>query len=478
MRQRKTLIISAIIGVLAVVGILAIYFAFQNENPEEPPLEQVLEEKLMAYETDLLDSLGSMETNADVTDYLLNWAKNKQIPAVKDRAGNVIYTVPAAEHVQDAQPSALLCSFDADSMDRYVNEIAFCLTAAKNVQNNGPLQIIFLAEEDGDKTGIQGLDMHMIPENAAVFCLGTANTDTISTVTGGFEHISISKELSQAEPEYNKAFRISLVNCPEISITSGRHVQLNPVKTLGGVLANLKSTSLLFELSDFKAGNELTVSPSSAAMTIVINDSDTAKFERKMKNSVEKVYEKYHEKYPELAYTYEEVDLPSSVFAEEDTENLVSLMYTLFNGIYHRDEEGTITAVTNIGTLSTNDSQLRIDISIISSDESMMQDISEEYETICGLCDVKFNVKERYPVYDGSTNPQTEELFSSYAEAYWNFTGGDTVPSANTAVLTNCTFLQQKNEQLPILFCSISEENIQALLGAFVTWADRGEPEK
>ena len=69
---------SAAVAVIAAFACAAVLF-LHEEEAAEPSLEEVLEEKLTAYETDLRDSLGSMDTNTDVAGYLLSWAKNKEI---------------------------------------------------------------------------------------------------------------------------------------------------------------------------------------------------------------------------------------------------------------------------------------------------------------------------------------------------------------------------------------------------------------
>ncbi len=477
-RNRKHIAIAAITLLVLLGFAIAGFLLTQDNEPAEPSLDVVLKEKLTAYETDLRDSLGSMETNDDVAEYLLSWAKNKKITAVKDSAGNVIYTVKAAEHAEDVQPVTLLAGFDASNMEAYIEEMAVALTVAKNVQNNSPLNVIFLAEKTGDKAGIQQLNMNQLADNTAVFCLGTTPSGRISTVTGGFEHIAISKKLTKVEPTYNKAFKITLKNCPEQLITGKYDASLNPIKTLGSVLANLKSTSLLFELSSFSGGSDKYLSPADATMTVVINDSDTAKFERKLNSSIEKIQEKYGEDYPELEYIYEEVDLPSKVIAKDDTDNLVSLMYTSFNGVYNRNEEGTITALTNIGRLSTKDSRLTIDVAVMCSDEDMMQEISDAYETICGLCDVTYKVKTSYPVYNGSQMAQTEELLASFEEAFFSFTNDDALVKEDTAVLTNCTFIHEEKKDLPLLFCGVTPKTKHEIAGALITWLDQGEQEE
>lgn len=474
----KKMVFLAIFLVILLIAAAAILLASRGEQVEEPSLEQVLKDKLTAYETDLRDSLGSMETNTDVGDYLLSWAKNKQISAFRDTAGNVIYTIPSAENAPDAQPAAVLCSFDAKSMEAHVEEMAIALTIARNVQNNGKLSVIFLAEEDGEKSGVKQLNYSWFTDDTAIFCLSNSSSARVSVVTGGYQHITISKKLSYNEPSYNKAYKVTLKNCPSELITGKYDATLNPIKTLGSVLANFKSTSLLFELSSFSGGSDEMLSPSRASMTVVINEGDTEKFQRKMDNSIEKIYEKYNEEYPEIEYTYEEVELPSRVIDREYTDNLVSLMYTSFNGVYNRDDEGTITALTNIGKLSTKDRRLKIDVAIMCSDALMMHEISEAYETICGLCDVNYKISEEYPVYDGSAQVKTLELLKSYEEAFLEFTGDETMVQEDTAVLTNCTFIHERNRDLPIVFCGITDKTKHKFTGSLVTWLDQGITEE
>jgi hypothetical protein len=207
-------------------------------------------------------------------------------------------------------------------------------------------------------------------------------------------------------------------------------------------------------------------------MTVVINESDTAKFEKKMNNSIEKFYEKYREDYPEIEYTYEETDLPSKVIEGDDTDNLVSLMYTAFNGVYNRDDEGTVIALTNIGRISTKDGRLKIDTAVMCCDDLIMDEISEVYETICGLCDMKFEIRENIPIYNGSENELTAELVETFRHAFEDFTEKSMVEE-NTAILTSSTALHERNPEIPMIFCGITSKSKQNITGSIITWLDQ-----
>ena len=98
LKNKKTVIAAAVvlgIIVLAVGG----FFLFGSNREEEPSLDEIIEDKLTAYETDLLDSLESMETNDDVAAYIANWGKNKKIDTTCDNFGNVIFNIKYSKKV-------------------------------------------------------------------------------------------------------------------------------------------------------------------------------------------------------------------------------------------------------------------------------------------------------------------------------------------------------------------------------------------
>ena len=135
LKNKKTVIAAAVvlgIIVLAVGG----FFLFGSNREEEPSLDEIIEDKLTAYETDLLDSLESMETNEDVAAYLTNWGKNKKIDTTRDNFGNVIFNIKAAKGQKDASPCIILCGYDANNMGDYTESMAVALTVAKNSENN------------------------------------------------------------------------------------------------------------------------------------------------------------------------------------------------------------------------------------------------------------------------------------------------------------------------------------------------------
>ena len=78
LKNKKTVIAAAAILVIIILAVGG-FFLFGLNREEEPSLDEIIEDKLTAYETDLLDSLESMETNEDVAAYLTNWGKNKKI---------------------------------------------------------------------------------------------------------------------------------------------------------------------------------------------------------------------------------------------------------------------------------------------------------------------------------------------------------------------------------------------------------------
>ena len=52
---------------------------------------------------------------------------------------------------------------------------------------------------------------------------------------------------------------------------------------------------------------------------------------------------------------YEEVKLPKRVMKRSDADEFVSVLYTLLDGVYYKDNDDKTVSATNIGSVSEND---------------------------------------------------------------------------------------------------------------------------
>lgn len=472
--KNKKLLIAAAAVVIIIGCTIGGIFLFGSNHEEEPSLDEIIEDKLSAYETDLLDSLESMETNEDVAAYLENWGKNKKINTSVDNNGNVIFTLKASKGHKDASPCVILCGYDSDHMTDYTESMAVALTVAKNGQNNCRYKVIFCPEKNGEKTSINGLSNDLFSDDTQVFYLGKSGTAKVTQVTGGYRQYELSEKLKYTSPEFDKAYKIKIRNVPSEVIGSKMGSKPNAIKTIGNLLANFKSTSMLFEVSSFYGGKSANTIPSSAGITLVINSSDSSKFECKMDKAVEKFMEKYSEDYPEIEYTYEETDLPSTVLTRDETDNIVSLMYTALNGVYNKDDDGNVVAITNIGRISSKDQKLKINVSAMSCSKEFLDEITDSYRTICGLCDVKYKCVEKYNIYNGEGLGKNVAFLKKFEEAFLDFTGSSEMKVEKAVEFTPLTILAEKNENMSMLYLGVTENTKEKYAGSLVTFMDMG----
>lgn len=471
-KKKLLIIIAAVIVIICCIAGGLFYFGLNGDK--EPSLEEIIDEKLAAYETDLADSLESMETNDDVASYLINWGKNKKINVSQDSSGNVIFSVRAAEENKNGQPCVIICGYDAKNMGEYTEPMAVALTVAKNGQQNCKYKVVFCPEDYGKKTGAENLSADLFSDNPRVFYLGKSGTSKATQVTGGFRQYELYEKLKYTVPDFDKAYKIKIKNVPSEVMGSKMGSKPNPIKTIGNLLANFKSTSMLFEVSSFYGGSSASAIPSSAGITIVINSSDASKFEDKMDKAIEKFMDKYSEDYPEIEYTYEETDMPSNVLTKNETDNIVSLMYTALNGVYNKDDDGNVVAVTNIGKISSKDGMLKIAVAAMSYSSEYLEEITESYRTISGLCNVNYDCTEKKGIYNGDGLGKNVAMMKSFEKAFADFTDGSELKNQKAVEYTPLTVLAEKNENMSLMYIGVTEKTKEKYAGSLVTFMDMG----
>lgn len=474
-KTEKRKIIYILIGIVLVIACIVggIFFVRANQT-DEPTLDEIVSDKLGAYRTDLADSLDTLSSNEKVADYLLSWASNKNIKAEKDGNNNVIFSLKAtSKDLKNVKPVIVACEYDSSDMLSYLDAVSTALTVAKNAKNHGAFQVLFMPVEKGSMVGAEALSEKYFTNDTNLFFIGKSGTSKVSLTTGGYERLMISDKLKRCEPTHDKAYKISIKNVPSQLPGNKMNALPNPIKTLGNLLANFKSTSLLFELSSFSGGQSADTMPANASMTVVINASDEEKFCSRMDNAIEKFNEKYASDYPDITYTYEEVKLPKKVFTKTETENIVSLMYTAPNGIYYKDDDGTVLALTNIGKISTKNAKLSIEVSSMSCSDELLDEIHDSYQTIAGLCNVKIRSVKSYKIFSGGG--ASSALLADFEEAFTAFTGDSEMIVEDAVETTPCNVFYEKNSSMGMLYCAVTEKTKEKFAGSIITFLDNGE---
>lgn len=441
-------------------------FSLTGCGDKEEDLSAKIEEKVGAYLTDLEDSKATLTSAKAVKDHLRSWAKSKGVACKTDSHDNVIMTVDAGEGYQDAPPTVVLCSYDPAQIDNCISPMALALYVVKNNESAGKLTVIFAKEENRDFSGVSGLNDKYFTDNANVFCLNGGGRNMWSFKTGGNSSYRFGNRLTYTVPQGEKAFKIKIDGLPGGIPDSTISSYPNPIKEIGDLLAYFKTNTMIYELADVTGGQGSGLYPKSAEATVVIDEDDFEKFQTKMDKAIESFNEDYLENYPDVTYTYEEVSVPERVLDQDSLNEFVSILYTLIDGVYARDEDDNLLSITNIGSVRMEDDAYRISAVGCGLYDASLKDIDEEYMTICGLSDVSYDKTGGHSPWSA---PADSEFAQAVSAAFTDYCGKDMeykdyVSAANTG------YVQEKNKNCNIVNVTLNEEKIERYAGTIITF--------
>ncbi len=465
MKNKKKTIAIVAIALIVIALIVAAIFIFVLGGEDEPSLQEVIENRADSYQTDFLDSVSQMKDQSSVTKYLVNWAENKGIDVTTDQNDNVIYSFKASEGLEDRKPTVILCGYDYSCIESYTNSIVCALTLARDENPRGEYKIIFVSEENGDKDAAHNIPSEYLEEANEVFYLGNDTASKIADASAGVVSYQFTNDIETMSPSYNKAYKVSIAGIPTQPITSKSVSAPNPIKTLGNLLANFKSKSVLFDLVEFTGGDELSMTPGEASITIVVSEDAAAKVETRLDSAIESFIDKYGKNYPEATYTYEVVDMPYEVIDSDVTESLISLLYTAPNGVYFKDDDKNVTAFSCITAIDYTYGASTIDVIASGYDKEKMLELSDAYQTICALTDNTFEELDSYPIY--KINEKGKALAESFTNSYFEYKT-NTLDVESMPQYTMCSALAEDYPDMNLIAIGVTNKTKDNFAGGFI----------
>lgn len=457
----------ALIIIACLIG-ASVFAVSTCEKEEEANISSKVKQKITAYRTDLEDSSATLTSTKAIKNYLCNWAESKGIHYTKDEYGNIIYEIKSSKTYKEVAPSVIVCSYDPKHFDDCIDPIAVAMYLAKNNEDTGKLTIIFAKENGHNFEGIKALSSKYFPDDANVFCLNGGPKNMWSTSTASRSTYKFTNEVEYTAPKGNKAYKITISGLPggipNLKISS----YPNPIKELGDLLAYFKTNSLIYDLAKVQGGTSDNLYPESASAVIVINENDQEKFEKRMGTAIDNFNNDFAELYPSVTYTYKEVKLPKKVLTSEDMNRFVSLLYTLVDGVFERDEDDEIISITNISSIKSENGVYTISASGNSMTAKDMNQIDLSYTTICGLSDITY---EKLDTQAGWTieNPEENPFVQQVSEAFYQYSEGK-MEYRDSIAATNCSYVYEKNPECNIMNITVNKARIEKYAGTLVTF--------
>lgn len=379
--------------ILLISAFTAVFLLFTGCGSQGEENEVSIKDRMDQNYEQITQASENAETFQVIADSLSSWAKENNLTVKSSGEQYIVLSKAASSGYEDAEDFTFHASVSLDTPEEKsedLQSVSAVMTALNGARQHGELTGIITFEKEGRPIGASALGKEYLNTDNFISVNDGNSTELINSIAAS-SNIMASKELDMVSPRYTKAYRIVLDGTPYKSPYEHRGEYPNAIKTIGDLLASCQSSGVLFELASFNGGTDVDLYPRRAEAVIVLQENDVTSFTSRFENSYENVAEYYEDLDESFEYTMTEIALPDRVIADDDTANIVSLMYTIINGTYYRSDDDEVTAFSNIGKISTKNRSFRMQINAKSLENTIMDEMHTVFETTCGLCDVNYS---------------------------------------------------------------------------------------
>lgn len=411
-----------------------------------------------------------------ISDYLVEFAKSRNIRYIQDELNNVIMFVPGTCGLEDHEPVIIQghmdmvcdkdesCTIDMDTQgldvdhdDKFVFAhgttlggddgiaIAYALAIIDDPSiPHPPLEVVVTVDEETGMFGAAGIDLSMIQgrkllnidsEDEGVF--------TVSCAGGARGTITLTAEKKTV---YGPVIRLCVDGLQGghsgVEIHKNR---ANADKVMGTLLQRINAMMPLC-ITGLSGGSKDNAIPRSCKATLVAMGTDLERLNNVIADLQQEIRSQYDE--PEAVITGDMVDaFGGNALSCEDSKKVIDLLCRVPNGViaWSKDIDGLVQTSLNLGVMTLKDA-FTMTFAVRSSVNQEKRDLLDELSNIAAEFGADYSEMGDYPAWEYR---KESPLRDAITQAYRELNGKDAEVVAIHAGL-ECGLLSEK---LPGLDC-------------------------
>ncbi len=367
---------------------------------------------------------------AKIQAHVMNFAKENNLDATKDKAGNILLKFPASKGCEKSQTVILqghldmVCEKNKDKVHDFENDsielvregewitangttlgadngigvAAAMAVAMDKTAKHGPLEVLCTSDEETGMTGVNNLHkgfitgktlLNLDSEEDGAFYVGcSGGQDTVGT---------FNLEYSNARRGY-KPFEVMVTGLrgghSGLDIANGR---ANAIKLLAQFLYKLQ---VPYQIASISGGSLRNAIPREAEAVLLLKDGDNRKVRSAATKFVKNTLLEYKTNDGGLSVKVKKLNEKfPKVFNTDLTNKLVKTLISLPHGVMAMspDMPGLVESSTNLATVKIEKNKIVIGTSQRSSIESAKENITERVVSVLELASAKAVIGESYP---------------------------------------------------------------------------------
>lgn len=408
-------------------------------------LEGLNPKGVMKFFEDISEIPRGSKNEREISDYLVKFAKDRELEVIQDEFFNVIIKKPASlgyEHV----PSMIIqghmdmvCEKNQDTEHDFIKDplklrivdgnikatgttlgadngiaVAFALAVLDSNDLAHPqLEVLITSDEEMGMTGAQNLDTSLLKSKTLINIDTEEEGELYVSCAGGAR--GIFEIPVNFERTSNKGIHIKLRGLQGGHSGAEAHLQRgNANKLLGRVLEALNN-EITINLAFINGGSKDNAIPREADAILSTDNLE------KLKEILAKYNEIFKNEYRvsdgNIYLEFEEVPV-TEVFDKESTARVINAIVLHPNGVKSMslDIEGLVESSLNLGVITNKDSKVFLNSAIRSSVLSLKLAIIEELKTLAKVLNVSFIDNAHYPAWQYRENSKIRATFEAVYE--------------------------------------------------------------
>ena len=417
-------------------------------------LENVTPEKVFYYFEDLTRIPRCSGEEKKVSDYLVNFAKERGLEVIQDEALNIIIKKPGTKGYENSPTVVLqghmdmVCEKEADVDHDFSKDpiklqidgdyikgtgntlgadngiaVAMCLAILdSNDISHPPLEVLVTTSEETGMNGAIALDPKHINGKILINIDSEEEGKLLVSCAGG------ERDKVEIPIVWEKAKEDKIPYLLEIAGLKGGHSGMeidrgrgNGNKLMGRLLYKLKK-EIDYSIGKIEGGAKTNAIPRSGEALVLIDEKD----ELNLKKVVKKVEEEFKN---ELKSTDENVRIEvnkkeiniDKVFSNETTRKVITTLMLIPNGVQtmSKEIEGLVESSNNLGIVKTLEDVVSFESSIRSSVRSLKEDMANKMAIIAEMLGGNWERYASYPEWQYEKDSYIREVFQKvYKEKF------------------------------------------------------------